>query len=323
MEKNLVSILIPVYNRANIVSDSIESALNQTYKNIEIIIVDNCSTDETWNILTQYALLDGRIQIFRNEKNIGPVRNWISCVEKAKGEFSKILWSDDIMHESFIEKALPFLKNHDVGFVYSQASIFSGINQTSATDILFRSFPNSGTYNSLIFINGIYSTATFEGKFPYSPGCALFRTDSIRKNLILNFPNKYHVDFSKEAIGNDLMLFLLTASDYPKFGYINECLNYFRAHAGSISTNSSSKLELIYLLSKAIFFDKTAIDLDQSSIRNFNSYLMYAFCGGTNILGEKSLKSFYKSNTYKLNTSLYLKLKCKKFINYLQFTNNS
>ena len=64
----LVSILIPVYNRASIVSRAIDSALSQTYSNIEIIIVDNNSTDSTWDILLKYKQRDSRIKIFKNEQ---------------------------------------------------------------------------------------------------------------------------------------------------------------------------------------------------------------------------------------------------------------
>ena len=57
-ENPLVSILIPVYNREKYIGEAIESAINQTYKNIEVIIVDNCSTDNTWKILQDYQCKD-------------------------------------------------------------------------------------------------------------------------------------------------------------------------------------------------------------------------------------------------------------------------
>lgn len=69
---NLVSILIPVYNRENLIEETVQSALNQTYKNIEIIVVDNQSTDNTWEILQKLASQDERIKIFQNNTNIRP-----------------------------------------------------------------------------------------------------------------------------------------------------------------------------------------------------------------------------------------------------------
>ena len=72
----LVSILIPVYNRERIVVRALESAINQTYKHIEIICVDNCSTDNTYSVLLEYANRDHRIKVYRQSENLGPVRNW-------------------------------------------------------------------------------------------------------------------------------------------------------------------------------------------------------------------------------------------------------
>lgn len=86
---SLVSILIPVYNRENLVGETIESAINQTYKNIEIIIVDNCSTDNTWQVLQDYAQKDNRIRIFQNPENIGLVRNWERCIDVANNRYYK------------------------------------------------------------------------------------------------------------------------------------------------------------------------------------------------------------------------------------------
>ncbi|MFK2298794.1 glycosyltransferase family 2 protein [Bacteroides fragilis] len=109
MNNPLVSIVIPTYNREQYIEDAIKSAINQTYRNIEIIIVDNCSTDSTWDILNRWAERDERIKVFRNKMNIGPVLNWNECFEHTSGDFIKILWSDDWMAIDFIEKQWLYL----------------------------------------------------------------------------------------------------------------------------------------------------------------------------------------------------------------------
>ena len=76
-----VSILIPVYNREALIGECIQSALFQTFTDFEVIIVDNASTDNTWGICQRFAEQDKRVRVFRNEKNIGPVRNWRRCVD--------------------------------------------------------------------------------------------------------------------------------------------------------------------------------------------------------------------------------------------------
>jgi glycosyltransferase involved in cell wall biosynthesis len=245
----LVSILIPVYNRDLIIAETIQSALDQTYKNIEVVIVDNASIDNSWEVIQSFSKKDSRIKAFRNKTNIGPVRNWLRCVEEAAGEYGKILWSDDLVAPNYIEKTLP-LFNKDVGFVYSGANIFTNNNPLEGeTSYLL---PKTGHFLSSMYIK----KAIFDKGVPVSPGCAIFRMYDIRKNLWLNVPNKVNSDFSMHAIGNDLLLFLLTARDYKYFGHIAEPLTFFRVHKGSISINSKGgKLSLHYSLVKAYFVE--------------------------------------------------------------------
>ena len=65
-----VSILIPVYNRAKIISETLNSAVNQTYKNIEVIVVDNKSTDNTFEIVKEFAKSHSNVKVYQNEENI-------------------------------------------------------------------------------------------------------------------------------------------------------------------------------------------------------------------------------------------------------------
>lgn len=270
---SMVSILIPVFNRESIIAETIQSALDQTHKNIEVVIVDNTSTDNTWSEVEVFAKRDKRIKAFRNETNLGPVRNWLRCVEEAKGEYGKILWSDDLIAPEFVEKTLP-LFNEDVGFVYTGANIFTGQHPHEAkTSYLL---PETGQYPSSIYLRkAIFDRgrrtildrakktildrgrkAILDRGMPVSPGCAIFRMKDIRKNLWLQIPNKVNSDFSMHAIGSDLLLFLLTANDYQYFGHIAEPLAFFRSHKGSITASSASgKMFLHYALARAFFVE--------------------------------------------------------------------
>lgn len=245
-----VSILIPVFNRDSIIQQTIKSALEQTYKNIEVIVVDNASTDNTWQIIQSIAIQDSRVKAFRNDTNLGPVRNWLRCVEEASGEYGKILWSDDLIASDFIEKTLPLLKDDNVGFVFTGTKIFSG--EKPKNEKVCYSLGKTGLYPSSHYIENVI----YEGNMPVSPGCAIFRMEDIRKNLWLDVPNQINSEFSMHAIGNDVLLFLLTAKDYEFFGNIAEPLSFFRAHEGSISVSSKSgKLPLHYALAKSYFIE--------------------------------------------------------------------
>lgn len=313
--ESLVSVLIPVYNRVSLVGDTIDSALNQTYDNIEIIIVDNFSNDGTWELLQDYARKDNRIRIYRNEVNIGPVRNWKRCIDEANGEYAKILWSDDLMEKTFIEKSISLFKKHsEIGFVYSKTCIFKETNSIDINLSIFDYFRKSGIYNSRDFINGIFENPTFSGKFPYSPGCALFKSSSLKANLHVNIYNKFNIDFSTEAIGNDLLIFLLTAKTHSKFGYIDENLNFFRSHDGSISSLTTNKLELIYFLSKVIFLQDFKYDLKYTAHKRFNSYLKSALGRDKQFFKVNNLREFYLSSTYKLDYVESFKLYTRNLI---------
>ncbi|EIY4765827.1 glycosyltransferase family 2 protein [Vibrio cholerae] len=246
--KDLVSILIPVFNRECFIAETLHSALNQTYQEIEVVVVDNCSTDSTWDIIQAIALKDSRVKCFRNESNIGPVRNWKRCIDEANGVYGKILWSDDLIHERFIEETVAEF-NKDVAFVYTAVGIFS--DNPKEYDVYF-SQPKNSIISSSVYIESLM----FEEKHPRSPGCAIFRLQDLRNNLLINIPNTIGSDFSMHAIGNDSLIFLLTANEYKNVVVINQVMSFFRAHPNSISESSENgKLQLHYLLSDSYFIE--------------------------------------------------------------------
>jgi len=98
----LVSIGIPTYNRADgYLSNTLESALNQTYRNIDIIVSDNGSTDFTEEVIKKYK--DKRIRYFKHDKNIGANNNFNFCLEQARGAYFILLHDDDLIDPDFIE----------------------------------------------------------------------------------------------------------------------------------------------------------------------------------------------------------------------------
>lgn len=246
MGKNLVSILIPVYNREELVRIAIESAINQTYGNIEVIAVDNKSTDRTYEVLKEYAEKYPDVKVYQNEENLGPVRNWQKCLEYSSGEFIKILFSDDWIEENFVEKCMEILSaNDNVGFVFTATLICLGDKENNS----YKFSNKSGLYATDVFIKG----SLFGGDFPVSPCNALFRRLDVENNLILEIPNELGLDFKKLGAGNDWLIFLLTASKYPYFGYISEPLTHFGAPADSITI--SNDLSMHYETAKEYFVD--------------------------------------------------------------------
>lgn len=121
----LVSICIPCYNGADHIRPAIESALNQTYDNVEIIIADDYSTDDTFSILLEYK--DSRIKLLRNKKNYGFAGNWNNVISLASGDFIKILPQDDVIEVDCIERQVKALQidGEFKSFAFSSRSILS------------------------------------------------------------------------------------------------------------------------------------------------------------------------------------------------------
>jgi len=286
----LVSILIPTYNRAALIVDSIKSALAQKYNSFEVVIVDNASTDGTWEQIQEIASTDSRVRAFRNNTNLGPVLNWIECARQAQGTFSKILWSDDLLAPEFLARTVPLLSDPTVGFVYTSARIFNDPRTVEAGVIRYEHLP-TGLYPTRLFIEG----SLLDVRFPVSPGCVIMRTEDLRANLLADIPNSVGSDFKRHAIGNDLLLLLLTASNYEKFGVVKEPLSMFREHPGSITVSSGLKrLVIHYDMAKAYFVD--GCNVDRPLRRKFNTLLWWhrrQFDGAS--FGINRVQDFYPS----------------------------
>lgn len=106
MSSPLVSICIPAYNAAPFIEETINYWLNQTHQNTEIIICDDCSTDDTYKIAFKLAENEKRIKLFINEKNLGIGPNWNETYSKVTGDFVIIANADDIYEPKIIEEAL-------------------------------------------------------------------------------------------------------------------------------------------------------------------------------------------------------------------------
>ena len=120
MEKDLVSIIVPVYNAEKFLKDTIDTICNQTYKNWEAIFVDDCSNDSSFEILSKYSKLDDRIKVYKMKSNSGNPsypRNY--GIDKASGDFLCFIDADDKWDNDKIEKQVKFMKENDIAFSYT------------------------------------------------------------------------------------------------------------------------------------------------------------------------------------------------------------
>ncbi|MBN2522452.1 MAG: glycosyltransferase [Bacteroidales bacterium] len=114
----MISVVIPTYNSAKYIKEAIESVLCQTCQDFEIIVTDNDSEDNTLQITKSFS--DTRIIVVKNEKNLGMAENWNNGILKSKGEYIKILCSDDVLEYDALEKSKNILDSYkDVVLVSS------------------------------------------------------------------------------------------------------------------------------------------------------------------------------------------------------------
>lgn len=112
----LVSIIMPAYNSERYIKETIESVLKQTYKNFELIIVDDNSSDNTYEVIDKFSKIDNRIKKFKLSNNFGAAKARNLALKNSKGRFIAYLDADDIWYDEKIEKQVKFMLDNNYGF---------------------------------------------------------------------------------------------------------------------------------------------------------------------------------------------------------------
>lgn len=248
------SILIPVYNRESLIGACIDSAMTQSVQDIEIIVVDNCSTDKSWDVIQEYADRDGRIKAFRNIENVGPVRNWARCIQEARSPYGKLLFSDDMLDRRFLEKTLPLIELSEVGAVFCACQIGE---QAWTGEIRYQFREAAGVWSPGAFLVG----HVFAYDLPFSPGAALFRIEDLKKSLFSVDSSPNSEDFLRYGAGPDVLLFLKSESWRGAVAHVPEPLCFFRSHPESITISKRERVESLYRYTIARFVSEHRPDL--------------------------------------------------------------
>lgn len=122
MKKPKVSVIMAAYNHEKYVGDAIESVIGQTYKNWEMLIIDDCSTDRTREVIA--GIVDARISFCFHDKNEGPVKTFNELLTKAEGDYIAIIGSDDLWYKNKLEEQIRFMeKNQKYAVAFSYVDI--------------------------------------------------------------------------------------------------------------------------------------------------------------------------------------------------------
>ena len=210
----LVSIIMPSYNTGRFIKETIESVLAQTYPNWELLIVDDCSTDDTDEVVGVY-LSDERIRYFKNETNSGAAVSRNRALREAKGKWIAFLDSDDLWTPEKLQKQISFMKENDYHFSY-----------TNYVEIDEESKPNGKKVTGPKRI-------TKRGMYRYCwPGCLTVMYDAETVGLI------QIADIKKN---NDYAMWLKVCRKATCY-LLDETLAKYRKRSGSISNHSYKAL---------------------------------------------------------------------------------
>ena len=220
----LISVIIPTYNRRNVIMKSVESVLGQTYKNLELIIVDDASTDETYQLFEN--IYDKRLKYLRYEKNQGAcyARNY--GVDHAVGEYIAFQDSDDIWHPTKLEEEMHLLidDNSDI--------VFCGMNRRDSRHTFYYPATDidlSGNIVEQILTDNVISTQTMLMKRKV--------LDDIKFDV--SFKRFQDWDFSLQAALNNY-----------KISYLKKALVDSKIQANSISVSAKTGMAYEHLFEK-------------------------------------------------------------------------
>jgi teichuronic acid biosynthesis glycosyltransferase TuaG len=148
----LISIIMPAYNSERYINESIDSVLAQTYKDWELLILDDGSTDNTLQIINEYVKQDRRVKVIHNKKNIGVSATRNKGIKHASGDLIAFLDSDDIWKSEKLEKQIEVIKKESAEFIFTGASY---INEKGLPYVGKFEVPKSITYKKLRLHNVI------------------------------------------------------------------------------------------------------------------------------------------------------------------------
>ena len=207
----LVSIITPSYNSESFLSQTIESVLSQTYTDLEMIIVDDASSDNSNKIIEEYLKKDSRIKLIKLEKNSGPAVARNRAIDEAKGKYIAFLDSDDLWMPEKLSKQLSFMQKHNI--VLSFTSYYH-MEEESEKIIQQIHAPDKVDYNELLKKNII--------------GCftAIYDVEKLGK--------VYMPDIRKRQ---DYALWLDILKKVPYAYGLDEILGYYRVRSNSLSSN--------------------------------------------------------------------------------------
>ena len=218
-----VSIALATYNGEKFIREQLDSILNQSIQDFELIACDDCSTDSTLQILNEYVEKNTRIKVFANEKNLGFKKNFEKAISLCSGDYIALSDQDDIWTENHLQVLLDNIGNNDLvganAFLCDEKAKSKGVDLLACSKIDF--LPNSK--DDWFFF--LLHSNIFQG------AACMFKKTLIQKSIPIPKNVKFH----------DYWLALVAAAGNGVC-YKNECILYYRQHEKNVTENKKWNL---------------------------------------------------------------------------------
>lgn len=266
----LVSVGMLSYNHEAYIAQAIESVLNQTVKDLELIIVDDGSRDNSRHIIKEYSAKDPRVKPVFHERNFGIARGANDCLKNASGEYFGFLGSDDLWVPSKIEKQLKVVEKDPEKIVWSEGQIINGdgdLTGGTATELLFSPTRKSGyIFQELLREDFIFGQSI------------LMKTEiaqrySFNENLRYVNDHQYFIDLSREH----------------EFVFMPEPLAQYRLHGQNITSKNMQLWFKERIMLRNYLIKKYGEDISSESKADIYYKIGHAYAG----LEQKELARYF------------------------------
>ena len=310
----LVSVIIPVYNKEEFLAKALDSVINQTYKNIEIVCVNDCSTDKCPEILEEYAQKDSRIKIINNEvrQRLGITRN--IGLENSKGDYILFLDADDFLEKNCLELLTEYTKKYPyINIVVSQKN---HINYKTKRPIKLEYISNSCTDR----IIDIYKEIEFIYYLPYYAVTGLLiRRKFLIENSILfkNYKSLEDLEYNNELLIHAKSLIISPHKLYNYVFGIPNSVSSIRYDNVSVIIDAIINLEKYKNTTPTEVYDALRMKLYRAAVEVGNE----AYCNFR--LSYDELKHIYENvidhSTFSHPKMDYCRVKYERFLKYSPF----
>ena len=294
----IVSICIPSYNYGHMIADAIHSVLNQTFRDFELVIVDNASVDNTQDIVQPFLRSDRRIRYIRNVATVPMAENWNLCLRHATGRYVNILCADDIIEPTFLEKFVFVLESNPGVSIVSCGRLLVDENVISLGSLSYA--------DECVNIRGrsVINTCLRKGNLIVEPTSVLFRRTCAQRGFDINY---------RHLVDLEMWLHILEQGD---FAFIPEMLCKIRQHGAQQTKTNVANLEFIDDEFKILddYFGKEYISigfLERKKIR-FNKAMMIYFVEKTSHNKKAIHEKIQRHYNLPLFYFLYILLRIKQ-----------